>query len=210
MASSRTALSSLLRSAARLSDHRPSPAAYLLTRAAEYASAAKPDSPDYTPSNHSQPPGRQGAGRYTKEKEFSRNENSDSDFESEEAAEEKEMIFSEKQLAPLRVGRKGDLLPSHTGKVALPRTRSLYTVLRSPHVHKKSREQFETRVHRQLLFIKAEPHELQKKFFWLKRQCVIGAQHEVIVSYQTRLGDLKKILNNAGSSEKPKAVSPAR
>nr|AKI85105.1 ribosomal protein S10 [Geranium phaeum] len=127
-----------------------------------------------------------------------------------EGGEEEVHMFNEKQLTPLVLGKDGQMLPSYTGKVALPKTISRYTVLRSPHVHKKSREQFETRVHRQLLFIKAEPHELQKKFFWLKRLNLIGAQHEVTVSYQTRLGDLKKILNNPGSDKKPKALSPAR
>ncbi|MFH1337094.1 MAG: 30S ribosomal protein S10 [Candidatus Zixiibacteriota bacterium] len=40
-----------------------------------------------------------------------------------------------------------------TGPVPLPTQRRLYTVLRSPHVDKKSREQFETRVHKRLIDI---------------------------------------------------------
>ena len=36
------------------------------------------------------------------------------------------------------------------GPVPLPTSRTVYTVLRSPHVDKKSREQFETRVHKRL------------------------------------------------------------
>jgi small subunit ribosomal protein S10 len=39
------------------------------------------------------------------------------------------------------------------GPVPLPTQRRLYTVLRSPHVDKKSREQFETRVHKRLIDI---------------------------------------------------------
>ncbi len=39
------------------------------------------------------------------------------------------------------------------GPVPLPTERSLYTVLRSPHVDKKSREQFETRTHKRLIEI---------------------------------------------------------
>ena len=39
------------------------------------------------------------------------------------------------------------------GPVPLPTKRTLYTVLRSPHVDKKSREQFETRVHKRLIEI---------------------------------------------------------
>ena len=39
------------------------------------------------------------------------------------------------------------------GPMPLPTSRSIYTVLRSPHVDKKSREQFETRVHKRLIDI---------------------------------------------------------
>jgi small subunit ribosomal protein S10 len=39
------------------------------------------------------------------------------------------------------------------GPVPLPTRRSVYTVLRSPHVDKKSREQFEIRVHKRLIDI---------------------------------------------------------
>ena len=40
-----------------------------------------------------------------------------------------------------------------SGPIPLPTRRSVYTVLRSPHVNKKSREQFETRVHKRLIDI---------------------------------------------------------
>ncbi|MFH1394937.1 MAG: 30S ribosomal protein S10 [Candidatus Omnitrophota bacterium] len=39
------------------------------------------------------------------------------------------------------------------GPVPLPTRRELYTVLRSPHVDKKSREQFELKTHKRLLDI---------------------------------------------------------
>jgi len=39
------------------------------------------------------------------------------------------------------------------GPVPLPTKRTFYTVLRSPHVDKKSREQFETRIHKRLIDI---------------------------------------------------------
>lgn len=39
------------------------------------------------------------------------------------------------------------------GPIPLPTRREVYTVLRSPHVDKKSREQFETRTHIRLLDI---------------------------------------------------------
>ncbi len=40
-----------------------------------------------------------------------------------------------------------------SGPVPLPTKRTVYTVLRSPHVDKKSREQFEIRVHKRLIDI---------------------------------------------------------
>jgi len=42
---------------------------------------------------------------------------------------------------------------SIVGPVPLPTRRELYTVLRSPHVDKKSREQFELKTHKRLLDI---------------------------------------------------------
>ncbi|BAF29914.1 small ribosomal subunit protein uS10m [Oryza sativa Japonica Group] len=83
-------------------------------------------------------------------------------------------------------------------KVGLPESRSLYTVLRSPHIDKKSREQFSMHVKKQFLVQKAETHELQKKLFWLKRLRLLGAQYELQISFKTRLD--KKLLQAALSS----------
>jgi small subunit ribosomal protein S10 len=40
-----------------------------------------------------------------------------------------------------------------TGPIPLPTKRSVFTVNRSPHVDKKSREQFESRIHKRLIDI---------------------------------------------------------
>ena len=40
-----------------------------------------------------------------------------------------------------------------SGPIPLPTRREIYTVLRSPHVDKKSREQFEIRTHKRLIDI---------------------------------------------------------
>ena len=40
-----------------------------------------------------------------------------------------------------------------SGPVPLPTKRSIYTVLRSPHVDKKSREQFQTKIHKRMVDI---------------------------------------------------------
>jgi small subunit ribosomal protein S10 len=42
---------------------------------------------------------------------------------------------------------------SVSGPIPLPTCRTVYTVLRSPHVDKKSREQFETRTHKRIIDI---------------------------------------------------------
>ena len=40
-----------------------------------------------------------------------------------------------------------------SGPIPLPSKRTIYTVLRSPHVNKKSREQFQTKTHKRLIEI---------------------------------------------------------
>ncbi|CAN6231966.1 unnamed protein product [Urochloa humidicola] len=72
-------------------------------------------------------------------------------------------------------------------KVGLPESRALFTVLRSPHIDKKSREQFSMHVKKQFVEQKAEMHELHKKLFWLKRLRIPGAQYEVQISFKTWL-----------------------
>ena len=48
-----------------------------------------------------------------------------------------------------------------SGPIPLPTQRSLYTVLRSPHVDKKSREQFEIRIHKRLIdIVKSTPQTI--------------------------------------------------
>nr|YP_009414443.1 ribosomal protein S10 [Lagerstroemia indica]AQS99566.1 ribosomal protein S10 [Lagerstroemia indica] len=66
-------------------------------------------------------------------------------------------------------------LPPYTRKIGLPESRVLYTVLRSPHIDKKSREQFEMEIKKQFLVIKTERHER-----------IFGAQYEILFSCKTR------------------------
>ncbi|KAL8210466.1 hypothetical protein R6Q57_004903 [Mikania cordata] len=91
-------------------------------------------------------------------------------------------------------------LPPGTRKIRLPSTRSLFTVLKSPHVHKKAREQFEMKINKEMLVMETKRHELRKKFFWLKRQRIFGAQFEILFSFKTRLDTekLQKILLEPG------------
>ncbi|KAH0934528.1 hypothetical protein HID58_011645 [Brassica napus] len=90
-------------------------------------------------------------------------------------------------------------LPPHTRYAAMPDTRTLYTVLRSPHVDKKSREQFEMRFKKRFLVVKAQSHELSKKLFWLKRYRILGAQYELQFHCKTRL-DMAPVLANINGS----------
>ena len=46
------------------------------------------------------------------------------------------------------------------GPIPLPTKKSIYTVLRSPHVDKDSREQFEMRVHRRVVEIKNSSQQI--------------------------------------------------
>ncbi len=47
-----------------------------------------------------------------------------------------------------------------TGPIVLPTRRKLYTVLRSPNTDKKSREQFEVRIHKRMIEIKKPTKEV--------------------------------------------------
>ena len=44
-----------------------------------------------------------------------------------------------------------------SGPIPLPTRRTIYTILRSPHVDKKSREQFQTKIHKRLVDILNSP-----------------------------------------------------
>nr|WIA66252.1 ribosomal protein S10 [Apopellia endiviifolia]WIA66293.1 ribosomal protein S10 [Apopellia endiviifolia]WKW95096.1 ribosomal protein S10 [Apopellia endiviifolia] len=80
--------------------------------------------------------------------------------------------------------RSGLLL--NTRKIGSPKKQILYTVLRSPHIDKKSREQFEMRMHKQLLVMETETHKLREKLNWLKLHDLLGVQLKILSYYQTR------------------------
>jgi small subunit ribosomal protein S10 len=93
-------------------------------------------------------------------------------------------------------------LTPEASHVKLPDSRKLFTVLRSPHIDKKSREQFEMKVKKQYMVMKVDPKDLEKKFFWLKRQRLLGAQFEVRLNCKTRLDPsmLKKLVSSPTAS----------
>ena len=75
---------------------------------------------------------------------------------------------------------------SITVSVALPTTQTHYTVLRSPHIDKKSREQFKLSVCKQLIIINTEIKHIQEKLFKLRFHEVPGVQMKVTFQTKTR------------------------
>ncbi len=81
----------------------------------------------------------------------------------------------DKSVAPLKL---------HS--IRLPLKQSLYTVLRSPHIDKKSREQYAMKVHKQLIILITDIKQLREKLFHLKYHEISGAQMKIIFHYTTR------------------------
>eukprot|EP00252_Welwitschia_mirabilis_P021648 TRINITY_DN55_c0_g2_i2.p1 TRINITY_DN55_c0_g2~~TRINITY_DN55_c0_g2_i2.p1 ORF type:complete len:181 (-),score=5.58 TRINITY_DN55_c0_g2_i2:66-608(-) len=94
----------------------------------------------------------------------------------------------------------------YKSRVGLPTKRKVYTVLRSPHVHKKSREQFEMRISKQIVDIETTPMRMAKKFYWFKRQKLLGAQHAFIFNYKTRL-QLPRPQSRSNAVEEPEVCN---
>lgn len=70
-------------------------------------------------------------------------------------------------------------------KVSLPTIKKKYTVLRSPHIDKKSREQFEWERYKKSIFLRFEEQFLLSFFvFLLKNSSFPGVQVEL--NYKTR------------------------
>ena len=63
-----------------------------------------------------------------------------------------------------------------SGPVPLPTRRRIYTVLRSPHVYKDSREQFESRVHQRLIDVKDLSAETVDKLMQLDLPAGVDVQ----------------------------------
>lgn len=100
------------------------------------------------------------------------------------------------QLEPSYFGLPGNTSP-FTGRlhksqsslvsIPLPKTQSNYTVLRSPHIDKKSRDQFELKIHKQLIIISTEIKQIREKLFNLKFHEMPGVQMKVVFQTKTRL-----------------------
>ena len=71
--------------------------------------------------------------------------------------------------------------------IRLPKTSTQYTILRSPHIDKKSREQFEIKVHKHLFCIETDMNQINKLFIYLKQHSISGVQLKMTLNYKTRL-----------------------
>ncbi|MBC86451.1 MAG: 30S ribosomal protein S10 [Bdellovibrionaceae bacterium] len=68
------------------------------------------------------------------------------------------------------------------GPIPLPTRINKYTVLRSPHVNKKSREQFEIRTHKRLLYILEPSHQTVDQL--MKLDLSAGVEVEIKIQEQ--------------------------
>jgi small subunit ribosomal protein S10 len=80
---------------------------------------------------------------------------------------------------------------SNVVSVALPITHLNYTVLRSPHIDKKSREQFDLKIHKQLITINTEIKYIREKLYNLKFHDIPGIQMKVVFHTKTRCYGIK-------------------
>ncbi len=67
-----------------------------------------------------------------------------------------------------------------SGPIPLPTKRTLFSVIRSPHVHKKSQEQFELSVHKRLIEIRRPSQETIDKLSKLDLPAGVDVEIKVI------------------------------
>jgi small subunit ribosomal protein S10 len=79
-------------------------------------------------------------------------------------------------------------------EISLPKKRKLFTVLRSPHIDKKSREQFEFTRYKKKLFVQNENVKKTALFFFiLKNSEFPGVEIEISMFHNSFLTVEKKI-----------------
>jgi small subunit ribosomal protein S10 len=70
------------------------------------------------------------------------------------------------------------------GPIILPATNKLYTVLRSPHVHKKARDQFELKTVRRLLVLNFNTHDMINLKFLLNNIYNLSSSVQVKIIFK--------------------------
>lgn len=79
---------------------------------------------------------------------------------------------------------------SKFSSIALPQRQTKYTILRSPHIDKKSRDQFELAIHKQLIKIKTDIQDLRKRLYHFKFHEMQGVQMKIVFQTKTRFSSL--------------------
>ncbi|RKY97339.1 MAG: 30S ribosomal protein S10 [Candidatus Hydrothermota bacterium] len=67
-----------------------------------------------------------------------------------------------------------------SGPIPLPTKRTLFSVIRSPHVHKRSQEQFELKVHKRLIEIRRPTQETIDKLSRLDLPAGVEVEIKVV------------------------------
>jgi small subunit ribosomal protein S10 len=99
-------------------------------------------------------------------------------------------MFIKKIKLLLNSGKKTKF--ENVNQITLPKNRTLFTVLRSPHIDKKSREQFQFIHYKKKLFVEIENINKSALFiFFLKNSQFPGVEMEISLSYSSCLNLLK-------------------
>lgn len=67
-----------------------------------------------------------------------------------------------------------------SGPIPLPTKRTLFSVIRSPHVHKRSQEQFELKIHKRLIEIRKPTQETIDKLSSLDLPAGVDVEIKVV------------------------------
>jgi len=71
--------------------------------------------------------------------------------------------------------------------IAFPKKQTIFTVLRSPHIDKKSRDQYEYKIYKQCFTFETEVNQIREKLYHLKFHEIPGVQMKVVFQTKTRL-----------------------
>lgn len=112
-------------------------------------------------------------------------------FPDKSTKNELDSLHGDSHYVPQSVGSLS-LSRINRSAIGLPVSRSLYTVLRSPHIDKKSREQFFRCVYKELIVMKTDINEVGNYLTYFKYQekeknkARRGQQIKIVVHYKTR------------------------
>ncbi|RUO95415.1 ribosomal protein S10p/S20e-domain-containing protein [Jimgerdemannia flammicorona] len=98
-----------------------------------------------------------------------------------------------------------------SGMVRLPTQRSMWTLLRSPFVHKKAQENFERRTHKRLLQVKdAAPEAVNRWLLYLRMNAPAGVGMRATVFEYEEVGVGQRMIERVELRMKDKEPALAR